>query len=64
MAGGASTPGEFPLPLVRVSCAKGGKAGQYHTAKVRERYGSVMAMPDLRHFLAECPQCHNASDWC
>src|SRR4051812_31728227 len=67
MAGGASTLGEVPLPLVRVSRAKcRGRAGQHHTAKVRERYGSVTAMPDLRHLLAECSQRHNASDrcWC
>src|SRR5690242_14338021 len=45
MPGGASTLGEFPVPLLRVSCAKcRRRAGQHHTAKVRERYSSVTAM--------------------
>jgi hypothetical protein len=43
MAKGAWTLGEFPLPLVRVSCARCGRAGQYRKATLLQRYGPDMA---------------------
>jgi hypothetical protein len=62
MTHGAWTLGEWPLPLVRVSCAKCGRSGQYHTAKLIERHGADMVMPELRHVLAQCPRRENWSD--
>ena len=64
MAHGAWTLGEFPLPLVRVACAKCGRSGQYHTAKLIERYGTDMVMAELRHVLARCPRRHTMNDPC
>jgi hypothetical protein len=64
MGKGAWTLGEFPFPLVRVSCEKCGRTGQYNTAKLRERYGSDMAMPELRHELAQRPRRHTMNDPC
>ena len=64
MAKGAWTLGEFPLPLVRVSCARCGRAGQYRKATLLQRYGPDMAMPELRHELAQCPRRTNWSDPC
>ncbi|GEO43621.1 hypothetical protein SAE02_77690 [Skermanella aerolata] len=64
MAKGAWTLGEYPLPMVRVSCAKCGRAGQYHRAKLLERYGADMAMPELRHELAQCSRRRTMNDPC
>lgn len=64
MANGAWTLGEFPLPMVRVSCAKCGRAGQYHTTKLIERHGVDMVMPELRHVLAQCPRRYTMNDPC
>jgi hypothetical protein len=64
MANGAWTLGEYPLPMVRVSCAKCGRAGQYRTTTLLDRYGADMSMPDLRHELAQCPRRNNWSDPC
>lgn len=54
MAHGAWTLGEWPLPLVRLSCAKCGRSGQYRTTTLIERYGRDMNMPELQHVLAQC----------
>jgi hypothetical protein len=64
MENGAWTLGEYPLPMVRISCAKCDRAGQYHWAKLIDRYGPDMALPDLRHELAQCPRRTNWSDPC
>ena len=63
MSKGAWTLGEYPLPMVRISCAKcDNRAGQYHKAGLVERYGPDMAMPDLRHEL--CPKRERMHDPC
>lgn len=64
MGAGAWTLGEFPLPLVRLSCAKCGRRGQYWTAKLLERHGPDTAMPELRHVLAQCPRREQWHDPC
>lgn len=64
MPHGAWSLREFPLPLVRVKCDKCGRAGQYHTAKLIERYGADMVMPELRHMLAQCSRRYTFSDPC
>jgi len=55
MPHGAWSLREFPLPLVRVKCDKGGRAGQYYTAKLLDQHGPDMAMSELRHIIAQCP---------
>jgi hypothetical protein len=55
MSKGALTLRTYPLDLVRISCVKCAKAGQYRKAKLIERFGLDMSMPELRHELAQCP---------
>jgi len=64
MSNGAWLLSEWPLPLVRVSCSKCGRIGQYHTGKLIERYGADMSMPELRHLIAQCPRRYTLHDPC
>jgi hypothetical protein len=41
--------------MVRLICDKCGRRGQYRVDRLLERYGPDIAMPDLRHELAQCP---------
>jgi hypothetical protein len=52
------------LNMVRLTCPKCHRAGQYHVDKLLERYGPDIAMPDLRHELAQCPHRRDMSDPC
>jgi len=44
----------WQFDLVRISRAKCARAGQYRRAKLIERFGPDMSMPELRHELAQC----------
>jgi hypothetical protein len=50
--------------MVRLKCSKCGRAGQYQVDKLLAKYGPDIAMPDLRHELAQCPNRRNMSDPC
>jgi hypothetical protein len=52
------------LDMIRVKCAKCGRAGQYRIDRLIEQYGRDIAMPDLRHELAQCPHRSDMSDPC
>jgi hypothetical protein len=52
------------LHMVRLTCAKCHRTGQYHVDKRLERYGPDIAMPDLRHELAQCAHRSDMSDPC
>jgi hypothetical protein len=52
------------LRMVRLTCHKCGRAGQYCIDRLIERYGTDVTMPDLRHELAQCPHRHDMSDPC
>jgi hypothetical protein len=41
--------------MVRLVCDKCGRRGQYRIDRLLERYGPDIAMPDLRHELAQMP---------
>ena len=45
---------EYPSEIVRLSCSKCGRAGQYRKEKLIERYGADMRLPDLREEIARC----------
>jgi hypothetical protein len=45
---------EYPGDLVRLSCEKCGRAGQYRKAKLIERFGADIRLPDLREEIAKC----------
>jgi hypothetical protein len=64
MTKGAWTLGEFPLPMVRVSCAKCGRAGRYCKTTLLECYGPDMTLPELDHKLAKCPRRYTMNDPC
>jgi hypothetical protein len=44
------------LQMVRPTCPKCGRAWQFRIARLLEPYGPEIAMPDLRHELAQCPR--------
>jgi hypothetical protein len=56
MTKGALTLRTYPYPMVRISCQKCGRAGQYRRQTLIDRYGPDIAMPDLRRELAQCPR--------
>jgi hypothetical protein len=64
MTKGALTLRTYPLPMVRISCAKCARAGQYHRGGLIDRYGPDMNMPELRHVLARCPRRRTMNDPC
>jgi hypothetical protein len=66
MPRGSSSLGEAAakLNMVRLRCPKCGRQGQYQVDKLLERFGPDIAMPDLRHELAQCSDRHNMSDPC
>jgi hypothetical protein len=39
--------------MVRLSCEKCGRSGQYRKQKLIERYGANMRLPDLREEIAK-----------
>jgi hypothetical protein len=45
---------EYPGELVRLSCTKCGRAGQYRKQNLIERFGAEMRLPDLREEIAQC----------
>jgi hypothetical protein len=51
---GSLTLSEYPGDLVRLSCEKCGRSGQYRNQKLTERYGADMRLPDLRQEIVQC----------
>jgi hypothetical protein len=45
---------DYPAELVRLSCAKCGRAGQYRKQNLIDRFGADMRLPDLREEIANC----------
>jgi hypothetical protein len=41
------------LNMIRIRCGKCHRSGQYRTDRLLEKYGPDIAMPDLRHELAQ-----------
>jgi hypothetical protein len=50
--------------MVRLACDNCGRRGQYRIDRLLERYGPDIAMPDLRHELAQCPHRRDMSNPC
>jgi hypothetical protein len=53
MGGGSLQLHEYPAPIVRLSCEKCGRAGQYPKRNLIARYGADIRLPDLRE--ESCP---------
>jgi hypothetical protein len=48
---------DYPFPIVRVTCEKCGRAGQYRRATLIARFGLNIPLPDLRFEIAsDCPR--------
>jgi hypothetical protein len=43
---------EYPVGIVRLSCAKRGRAGHYRKQNLIEHYGRDIRLPDLREEIA------------
>jgi hypothetical protein len=52
------------LNMIRLRCEKCGRRGQYQTDRLLEQFGPNIAMPDLRHELAQCPHRGDTSNPC
>jgi hypothetical protein len=50
------------LNMLRLACDKCGRRGQYSIDRLLQRYGPDIALPDLRHELAQCSR--RGSDPC
>ena len=55
---------EYPGEIVRLSCEKCGRLGQYRRQKLIERYGADMRLPDLRQEIAQCRRHGQMHDAC
>src|SRR5262245_7482231 len=45
---------DYPGDMVRLSCPKCGRAGQYKKQTLIERYGAYVRLPDLKDLIAKC----------
>jgi hypothetical protein len=61
---GSLTLSEFPGDIVRMSCAKCGRTGQYRKQNLIERYGADIRLPDLREEIAQCERREQTHDAC
>ena len=50
--------------MLRLECTKCGRRGQYRVDRLIEPYGPDIALPDLRHELAQSPLRGTMSDAC
>jgi hypothetical protein len=55
---------DYPCEIVRLSCPKCGREGQYRKEKLIERYGAGMRLPDLREEIAQCERHGQTHDAC
>ena len=54
MAGGSLQLCEYPSQIVRLSCLKCGRTGQYPKRNLIARYGADIRLPDLRWEISQC----------
>ena len=45
---------DYPADMVRLTCTKCGRTGQYRKPIMIERYGADIRLPDLREEIAKC----------
>ena len=55
---------DYPGEIVRLSCPKCERAGQYRKQTLIERYGADIRLPDLREEIAQCPRHGQMHDAC
>lgn len=64
MTTGALTLRTYPLDLVRIARDRCGRQGQYQRARLLDRFGPDLSMPDVLGCVTECLRRGNASDPC
>ena len=52
------------LNMIRLRCPKCHRFGRYRVDRLLEKYGPDIAMPELRHELAQCPHRRDMSNPC
>ena len=50
--------------MVRLSCSKCGRSGQYRKQTLIDRYGADIRLPDLREEIAQCDRMGKMHDGC
>jgi len=55
---------EYPGEIVRLSCEKCGRSGQYRTQTLIEGYGADIRLRDLREEIAQCERQRKMHDAC
>jgi hypothetical protein len=55
---------DHPGDVVRLTCEKCGRNGQYRKATLIERYGADIGLPDLREEIAQCKRARQMHDAC
>jgi hypothetical protein len=55
---------EYPGDIVRLSCEKCGRSGQYRKRTLIDRYGADIRLPDLREEIAQCRRHGQMRDAC
>jgi hypothetical protein len=55
---------DHPAEIVRLECARCGRSGQYQKRTLVERFGPDIALPDLRHEIAQCERRGKLGDAC
>ena len=55
---------EYPGHIVRLSCEKCGRSGQYRRQNLIEKYGADIRLPDLRWEIAQCGRQGKMHDAC
>ena len=55
---------EYPGDIVRLSCTKCNRRGQYQKQSLIKRFGPDIPLPDLRQEIAQCERRENMSDVC
>jgi hypothetical protein len=56
--------GEYPKPIVRLTCSRCDRKGQYRKETLIAQYGPDVTMPDLRHLIAKCERHDKLGDPC
>jgi hypothetical protein len=54
MTTGSLTLAQYPDGIVRLTCDKCGRSGQYRKATLVARYGADARLPDVRQQIAAC----------
>jgi hypothetical protein len=55
---------EYPGEMVRLSCEKCGRSGQYRKRTLIDHYGADIRLPDLREEIAQCRRHGHMHDAC